>query len=104
MPSEVACLEIDIKNAFNTRQRTKIFPTLLSHPSLKILWPLCLWSYAQPSSVHFLDGGAIAQTLQFTEGVKQGCPAGGSLFALDIARDLKAAASVNPRVKVNSSW
>jgi len=96
----LACLEIDIVNAFNTRGRAGIFKSLFSHPDLRQLWQLCRWSYAESSPVHFLDGGAIVQTLQFREGVKQGCPAGGSLFALDIARDCKAAAAVNPLVKV----
>jgi hypothetical protein len=97
---KLACLKIDIKNAFNTRSRAHCLTSLFKHQSLARLWRLAAWLYAERSPIWFLSRGSIIETLFSIVGVKQGDPLGSVLFDLSIAEVLELASKVDPNVKV----
>jgi len=96
----LACIEVDIVNAFNTRSRTEIFRTLFSCPDLSPCFRFLNFCYSHPSRVYFAEAGKIQHSLMLYEGVEQGDPLGGNLFSLDLSNDIKAAMAVDTKVKI----
>ena len=97
---KLACLKIDIKNAFNTRSRAHCLTSLFRHQSLSSLWRMARWAYEGTSPVWFLSHGSVVDTIRFCIGVKQGDPLGSVLFDLSIAEMLQATSQVDPSIQV----
>ena len=75
----------DLKNAFNTRNRSQILETLYQHKELSGLWTFANWAYRSPSDLLVVDRGTIKKTISSAQGVRQGDPLSALLFALSMA-------------------
>ena len=85
-----AVMGCDIKNAFDTRNRTEILECLFKEDRLKSLWRITQWAYGSPSNLLLVDQGNVIETIPSTQGVRQGDALSSLLFALsmrDIYRD-----------------
>lgn len=74
----------DIRNAFNSISRQKIFEALEAEPKCAHMLPFYQWAYRKPSLLLHYNGSKLIGTLSSEEGVKQGDPMGALLFALGI--------------------
>lgn len=77
LPPESLLLKLDIKNAFNSLRRDKMFLAVKEHAPE--LLPLVLSAYSSPSSLFCGDS-----VINSCEGVQQGDPLGPLLFCLTI--------------------
>lgn len=89
------CLQLDLKNAFNTVSRERIYQILTDTPSLHFLRPIyrLLYLDRQPALL-FYDGDHLFATLQSAEGVRQGCVLGMALFCVAFAPHLQRVAAL----------
>jgi len=86
-------LFVDIKNAFNSVSRAKIFRELNAHPQLRCLIPMVRQFYADTGDLWYDMGpGQAAASVDSAEGTQQGDPLAGFLFALAIHSALARAA------------
>src|ERR1700733_10844353 len=83
----VGVISVDIKNAFNSRQRSSIADILYSVPECAPLYSLFYWAHRSPSPLFIYDhtlvssystpyfssyAPALVEVLQSCEGVRQG--------------------------------
>lgn len=81
----MACLSIDIANAFNTIDRAVMLRTLYSDVSLRQCWKAVAFGYGKPSLLLMQTDECIADDEAFIEsraGVRQGDPLAALLFSL----------------------
>jgi hypothetical protein len=83
------CINSDVKNAFNSFSRAKLWEPLRRHfPSLEHLVRL---AYMDPGTVVFDESGTAGPSEVFSSvGSRQGCSLGSFLYALAIHQDLLA--------------
>ena len=70
----VVVLKADIKNAFNTVSRERLFTELARHAELRPLWPLVTLMYGQANNIVFEDGANPPVRISGEEGGRQGDP------------------------------
>ncbi|MCI0441550.1 MAG: hypothetical protein L0177_20810, partial [Chloroflexi bacterium] len=85
---EVALLKLDIANAYNSRSRGDILRILYETERLKPLWRFVDWAYANPSDL-LLEGASHNECIKSVNGVRQGDPLAGVLFALSVQHTLE---------------
>jgi len=88
-PNSMA-ISVDIKNAFNTRNRAHILANVYNRPALNLLWRISHFSYGTPSQLLVMDRGHVIGTFQSQEGVRQGDVLGSALFALSMVEIFQA--------------
>lgn len=76
----------DIKNAFNSRNRSDVLNILYQHQELGAVWKIADWAYRQPTDLLIVDKGMLVETLKSTQGVKQGDTLSSLLFALSMTK------------------
>lgn len=76
----------DIKNAFNSRNRSDILRILYQHQELSSLWKIANWAYRRPTDLLLVDKGKLIGTIKSTQGVKQGDTLSSLLFALSMTK------------------
>ncbi len=96
-PSHGALL-VDFINAFNCVDRAAMLEAVRSHPDLAELVDIAFAGYDRPSEAFILADGAVLESIQCSQGARQGCPLGSLLFCLAVApayrKCVEAAASV----------
>ena len=84
------CLQLDLRNAFNTVSRERIFQIISDTPALAYLLPIYRLLYLDRHAPLLLyDGDHLHATLASAEGVRQGCVLGMAIFCLAIAPHLQ---------------
>ena len=84
-PRPLACLSVDVANAFNTIDRAQMLRVLYSHPSLAQCWKMVEFGYGQPSLLLMQCQDDVSTEEAFIEsqvGVRQGDPLASLLFCL----------------------
>jgi hypothetical protein len=94
----LACLEVDVVNAFPTRDRRSIINTINSKPKLAALQLFTSFCYSSQSTIYISQKGKIIDTLLSCDGVEQGDPEGNPLFCVDWAGDIKESQAAHPNV------
>jgi hypothetical protein len=98
-PDTIA-LKVDVKNAFNTINRSKVWSALLDNSRTAPILRAFYWQYAEPSSLLIYERGQLAEggELISSNGVRQGDPFSAFAFAFCMQnlyeRALEAAAPV----------
>ena len=83
---EWGVLSVDMRNAFNSRDRGQILGAVYTNDKLQLLWRLVDWAYGRPSKLWVFEEGRITNSMESTQGVKQGDPLASFLFALSMSR------------------
>jgi hypothetical protein len=84
-PRPLACLSIDIANAFNSIDRSALLAAVYTNPDLARCWRTVAFGYGQPSLLLMRCGDSVPDTDAFIEsrnGVRQGDPLAALLFSL----------------------
>ena len=84
-PRPLACLRIDIKNAFNAIDRAPVLRAVYSNPELACCWRTVAFGYDQPSMLLMPCGAAVPDdeaVIESQMGVRQGDPLAAMLFSL----------------------
>ena len=91
----LAAVKIDISNAFNTCQRSRLLSLLLNTPQLESLHRLAHWAYSEPTLLIPQCRGALREErfIQSANGVRQGDPLSTLLFCLYMKPALDALTS-----------
>ena len=94
------CISCDVKNAFNSFDRNKIWSSLHKHfPSLE---PFVRLAYWDTSSVLFAEPGDEATEIKSSVGSRQGCSLGSFLYALAIHEDLLSLRQMFPACHITA--
>ena len=89
----------DVKNAFNSIERSFMLDRLYETKSLSNLWRLADWSYSDESPVYVQDrDGTLLEVIQCSQGVKQGCPLALTLFCVGFTPIIRDATKDHPSV------
>ena len=67
-----AVLQLDVRNAFNTLSRKRLFDVLAELPALKAIWPLVTMMYGEANDITFADMDGSTCTIHGEEGGRQG--------------------------------
>ena len=95
-PGDV-CISCDAKNAFNSFDRSKIWPSLRKHfPSMEKFVRL---AYLEEGVVVFQDGDEVAE-VRSSIGSRQGCSLGSFLFCLAIHEELLQLQKAFPQLMI----
>ena len=81
----LACLSVDVTNAFNTIDRAEILHTVYSNALLARCWRMVAFGYGKPSLLLMRCDGLVPDCEAFIEsqtGVRQGDPLAAMLFGL----------------------
>jgi hypothetical protein len=81
----MACLSVDIKNAFNSVDRAAILRAVYANPDLAQCWRTVAFAYGQPSLLLMQCDDCVSDSEAFLEsqtGVRQGDPLAAMLFCL----------------------
>jgi len=81
----LACLSIDMRNAFNTLDRRVMLTKLYGTPGLRACWNMAAFAYGQPSLLVMQCSGTVADCdacIESRNGVRQGDPLASLLFCL----------------------
>jgi len=84
-PRPLACLSIDLANAFNSIDRAALLRAVYSNAELALCWRMVAFGYGSPSLLLMPCGDGVAVEDAFLEssnGVRQGDPLAAMLFAL----------------------
>jgi hypothetical protein len=84
-PRPLACLSIDIANAFNSIDRAALLRAVYANAELALCWRMVAFGYGSPSLLLMPCGDGVAVEDAFIEssnGVRQGDPLAAVLFAL----------------------
>jgi hypothetical protein len=95
-PRPLACLSLDIANAFNTIDRAALLTAVYSDPEMEACWRIVHFAYGQPSLLLMRCGDGVIDREAFIEskrGVKQGDPLAAMLFSLAMHAVYKAIAA-----------
>ena len=95
--AEASILAIDVKNAFNSRDRAVIAKSLYQDDRLRQFVPLFRFIYGSPSDLLVESDGFSIKSIQ---GVRQGCTLGSFLFALSIQRQMESVKKKFPTVGI----
>ena len=79
-------LKLDIRNAFNERNREQILSELFEHDELRPIWRLAHWTYSDSSDLLVMDHGRYRTTIKSEQGVRQGDSFASFLFALSMQK------------------
>jgi hypothetical protein len=84
-PRPLACLSIDIVNAFNTVNRAAVLRAVYDNADLALCWRMVAFGYGHPGQLLMPCGDEVDEMDAFIEssnGVRQGDPLAALLFAL----------------------
>jgi hypothetical protein len=84
-PRPLACLSIDVANAFNSIDRAALLRAVYSNAELALCWRMVAFGYGRPSLLLMPCGDGVAVEDAFilsSNGVRQGDPLAAMLFAL----------------------
>ena len=84
-PRPLACLSIDMANAFNSINRAALLQAAYSQPDLALCWRMVAFAYGQPSLLLMTGDSSVADDeayLLSENGVRQGDPLSSMLFSL----------------------
>ena len=84
-PRPLACLSIDVANAFNSVDRGALLRAVYGNAELALCWRMVAFGYGRPSLLLMPCGDGVAVEDAFIEssnGVRQGDPLAAMLFAL----------------------
>jgi hypothetical protein len=88
-----AAIKLDLRNAFNTCDRSSMMQTVYGHEELKCMWKMVDFLYSSPSALWMQNGDGqlrSSEELQSMQGVRQGDPLSPLLFALTWQKAVKA--------------
>jgi hypothetical protein len=98
--SDIAIIEGDYVNAYNTCSRAKGLERLYAEESLRDGWRLFDFLYGKPSTLVARSTQGNLKYLQSREGWRQGCHFGGSAFAACTKRPVATTRQKHPDVTV----
>jgi hypothetical protein len=93
----MACLSVDVANAFNTMDRAAMLRVVYGNAALSQCWRTLAFAYGQPSLLLMPCDDSIPDSEAFIEsqtGVRQGDPLSAMLFGLTMHQAYDAAAQV----------
>ena len=94
-PRPLACLSIDVANAFNSLDRAEMLHVVYSNPDLAQCWRMVDFAYGKPSLLLMRCDDTVPDSDAFIEsqmGVRQGDPLAAMLFSLTMHRVYDAVA------------
>ena len=86
-PRPLACLSIDVANAFNSVDRAAVLRAVYGTPELAQCWRMVAFGYGRPSWLLMPCGDGVVDDDAFVKssnGVRQGDPLAALLFALAV--------------------
>lgn len=99
LSNDQALLDLDIKNAFNTRHTDKCLSELFAVPALGPVHRLAHWLYAREAPLFAVKDGEVADRLVSSTGPRQGCGIGNLMFCVSIQKEYLRSISRSPNIR-----